>query len=542
MNRLTKEKKIIWSICCFIGLFFLYCLRSPLDFGTSYLWCEDGMILYKEANEYGFLSVFHVSNGSLWVIQRFFGWICYSIVNIFNIIRIYPFLLSIITKAFEVGCVFYFTSEKFSWIIESKWMRLFVVASVLVAVPDTGIDVVNCDTSSGFICIFAVFLMGLNALRKDEYTDLSVFEILFLVLMALSSLGAPFVFGVALLHFISFIVHQRLSTEKAVSKAKVRKRLIINIIMLALVLLATCMQLLKLMESDRTSQVSLDLFERIKSTFLYFVWFPYSNYYYVSIVITLIGILLWVVISYFTKANPLVVIYGAGFSSAWLFICSLSCDYHKMFMPLFDINNRSMNTRLWTLSYMIAAFYVGCAVYKLWQKNKVVKVIAVIILIIEIGMLAFHYRVASNGREETYIRAYDNNMAMCDTRGSEELFIPIGPFEQGEPFGMYIPVDSISSDTTIDSDIHINNREEFSSRPLHIGLIIEDSGESPVKEAYLRYDDLDYYVGCYRMGTLDSVNGNTIMRLEFMSTAKLEHKEAYELYVLLEDGRIVRVN
>lgn len=495
------------------------------------------MILYKEAEEYGILSVFHESNGSLWVIQRIFGWICYSIVNIFNIIRIYPLLLSLMTKAFEVACVFYFTSEKFEWIVSSKWMRLFIASCVLVAIPDTGIDVINCDTSSGFICMFAVFLIGLNALRKGKYTPLSVFDVLFLVLMALSSLGAPFVLGVAVLYLISFFVQ----SKGKMRESAVRKGLFVAVVNVALVLVATIMQLSQLFNSGRTSGVSAELFDRIKGTFLYFVWFPYSNYYYESVILTLIGILLWVLVAFMVKAKPLIVLYGAGFSTAWILMCSLSCKYDDMFKPLFDINSRGMNSRFWVLSYMIAAFFAGCAIFKLWKKNKALKVIAVIVCIAMVSILSLHYKVASNGKEEIYIHAYDNNMALCDTKGKELLFIPIGPFEKEEPFGMYVPVGDIKSQAVSDDDIVLISREEYMPKPLHRGFIVQCDSEDKIKEAYIKYDDLDEYIGAYRSAVLDNSDENAVMRLEFMSTYKFLNQEDYELYVLLESGKVVKV-
>ena len=535
MDRLTSLKKAIWIIGAFLALYFLFCLRSIYDFGTSYLWCEDGMILYADAAKYGIESIFYESNGSMWFIQRLLGWIVYSVTYSLNVLKLYPVIMSLITKFIEVACVFYFTSEKFSWIIESKWMRLFVSASVLVAIPDTGVDVVNCDTSAAFIYMFAVFLIGLNAFWPVE--KLSVFEALFLVLMAISSLGAPFVFGVVILRLISFIIYNKSSFGTSDNK----KDLIVYIVEVALVIFAVFIQMFVLFTSERTSKTALDLFDRLWATFLHFIWFPYCNYYFVSIILTLVGVALWVVATIITKSKPLAVLYGAGFSFVWLFICSLSCDYKVMFQPIFDINNRNLESRFWTLSYMIAAFYVGCAVYKLWKRNKGFKVVAVILLIAEIGMLSWHYRLVTNGKEELYIRAFDSNIVMCDTNGEEKLYIPIGPFEEPEPFGIYVPT-KMDGRALTDEDIQIINKEAFLDKPRHIGLTTANTGGDQIKAAFLKYDDLDYYVGCYRSGMLEDINGRRVERLEFMNTAKIRDKDAYQLYVLLESGKLVRVD
>lgn len=519
---------IIINFVIFVIAFFIFCLRSPFDFATSYMWAEDGVRLLDDTEFYGIKSLFIVSNGTLWMFQRLVAWICHLFLYPFNSIRAFPIILSIATKAIEVASVCYFISDKFSWFIREKWVRGVIATTVLLAIPDTSNDLVNCDTSLPFVCIFAVFLIGLNAFNIKREKELSVLETAFLVLMALSSAAAPFMLGVGVLFFLSYLWINRNNVD--------RNEIIKYIIKLTIILIAVCIQVYMILSNGRTEGIELELLNRVLSNTYFFVWFPYCNYNGVYLLVMLIGLLIWVLIIFALRTDILPVIYGVGFSWFYLLMCSLMTASDYFYNNLYGVSGVG---RFISLPNQIAAFYVGWAVYSLWKSSKI-RFMSVVIIVLEGYVLFSHYYINQMGNEQQIIDCFNNNVSLYDKEGEQKLNVMCAP---DYPYYALIPVSISKSSSQKEGEFYLleNSSSEESSKMCVDTKIVNESNEL-VKEIYISNHNKDEYFGSLIFDKQRLDMGEEIdAHFEVMSNENSIHDNSYEFCLLLESGKIVYI-
>ena len=522
---ILKDNRIqfMFLILSYIGLWLLYCLRSPIDFGTYYMWCEDGIVLFQDAHDSGIKSLFYTANGTLWVFQRFIGLLCYYLSYIFNNISIYPISLSIITKLIEVASIFYFACSKFDWIIKSRWLRVFVSASILLAIPQNAYDLVDCDTSSPFFFSFAIFLIGLNAFNKEHPQELSLTETIFLIIDALSSANTPFVLGVTFLRFISFVYlvkkTDNMQTEKLVCFS----------IKVILISLASIAQTLTIISSGRAS-VKLDIFNRMLSTFENFIWFPYSNIYLQAIPFIIVGMLLWALLVYLSKISILPVIYGVCFSLSYLFLCSLTDNAYNFF--------QEHPGRFFFTSYSLSVFYLGWFAYLLLN-GKITRIISIIIIILELIVLLTHYPIYKSGGEHQVIECFKNNTSTYDRNGDKTLIINIAPLMS--VFGILVP-GNLPSSSNNNSVRYEKNLTKSKDTPYIIETTVINESGSPIKEAFLIGENDNLYLGSYSLKKENTNNGERI-EIGFCNNVEVNHNiiEPYTLLLLTEDNQLIQL-
>ncbi|MCR4611339.1 MAG: hypothetical protein K5644_05530 [Lachnospiraceae bacterium] len=500
-----------------------------MDFGTSYLWAEDGCELYYDAANSGIASIFSVSNqGTLWIIQRTLGYICYLLGYPFNSIALFPTLLSIFTKLLETAAVFYFLSDKFSWIIKQKWVRFLIATSVLLAIPQNSDDLINCDTSSPFIFTFTVFLIGINAFR-EEWKNISVFEIVFLVLVTLSSAAAPFSVGVAGLYLVVYLIRNR----KRLKKKDVKTNVIKNICILSIIIIAFAIQVYMIITSGRTNSVPLELFDRIVQNTLYFVWFPYCNYYFTSVAFLILGIVLIITATYFTKIKAVIVLYSFGFSWMYLLMCSLTESVENFYAPLDTV----VGTRYYAVPYQIAVFFVGWVAYRFWNNPKT-RAVTILLIITEGILLCSHYFVKGTGNESQYVKIYDSNVASYDINGDTKLVIPIAP---ALPYAIDFPI-SLNNVTGSEGFELKSIEEKHTGSVYNVDMTINSNTAEIVKEAYVLVNDADYLMGSFDIENNVTGSNNEIkLDYEIYSNFK-ETDNKYVVYLILDNGKTVRLD
>ena len=491
----TTIIKAITYILMYVALFLILCLRSPIDFATPYMWGEDGMVLYEEAAVYGIGTLFATSNGTFWVLQRLIGYIVYTVLYSCNALNLLPAGLSVITKLVETFAFFYFTTDRFKRIVKSRWARFFIAVSLILAIPDNAVDLINCDTSSPFILIFVVFLIGFNAFFNHKTMTLS--EGLFLILMGFSSAAVPFIVGVAFLCLILFLYYNK--GRPKTKKFKVY--LWIHIIVCLATVLAFVVQVISIISYGRTSGVEFDLPGRLWNNLLYWVWIPYSNYYKVDVVVIalIVGIALWIVLTFISRIKPIVAVYSAAFSFAFSLMCSMAFSVSFYYNP--EAAMTTISGRFWSLPYQIAAFFLGVAICRMWHRYAF-RIFAIAFIVIESSILLPHYPIKELGTEEKYIDIFNSNVASLDVDGGEFLEVCIGPWD---PFCITLPIElddeSISCIEDVTGEIGIAPQGHYVCT-----VTVPEDIANPIKEAYLSIDNGFRRVGMY---SIDRHNDGT---------------------------------
>ena len=510
-SRLTKRKRqpiwIMIYIFMYIALFLILCLRSPIDFGTSYLWGEDGIVLYGDAAELGIGTVFASSNGTYWVLQRLIGYIVYIVLYPFNALRLYPAVLSIITKLIETFAFFYFTSDRFERIVKSRWARFFIAISLILAIPDNAVDLINCDTSSPFILIFVVFLIGFNAFYNRD--TLNVGEGIFLILMGFSSAAVPFIVGVAFLCLILFIYY-----NKGRFKTKSFKVHLCKYIVACLgTTISFIVQVSSILSYGLTSGVEFDLFERLWNNCFFWAWMPYSNYYKGDIVRTalLVGMALWIVLAVISKMKPIAVLYSIAFSVTFSLMCSMAFSVGEYYLP--ESAMTTVAGRFWSLPYQIAAFYLGVVIWRLWNRY-VFRSVAIVLIAVELSILLPHYPIKELGTEQHYIDIFNNNVESLDKDGGELLEVIIGPWD---PFYMRVPIDLDDESLSCIEDTE-GVLDQHPKTTLCYSVTVPEDLSNPITGAYLSIDNRARIIGMYNIDRNNDGTSTIEFRLMNLAT------------------------
>lgn len=406
-------------IIYFLVLYALLVFRAPNDFFQPYLWAEDGTVLIQQAIQQGVSSIFTVNNGTYWVMQKLLALLCYWIVRPFDSIVILPYLMQIIAKIFIVLSVMYFISDKFEWVVLKKYHRFCICAGIVLFMPQSASDTLTCETSLPFPLFFVVYLIGLELLCNSEIKLPSWRQIIFMSLLALSSADALCIGAVAGVVIVRYFVYG--------SKHKIEKvQWGSGFLKLALVLSTVFLQTQSLLSAGRVNQ-QLEIAKRIVLNTKSFMFFPYWNQFH-SWGAFLIGGLIWVLIWKKSKISCFTLIYSAGFSY-------LAMLYNCMAENVEDVYFGNMTSRYVFICSEIAAFMLGVAISKLIEKvDRKSLILAYVCLTCAIVTCLRTYNVSVIG--EKYADCYKSASVVFDDVGTDDVIIPIGPWE---PWNLKIP-------------------------------------------------------------------------------------------------------
>ena len=419
----------------FLLLFAIYALRSPEDFFSSYLWAEDGTVLISGSVLEGFGTIFTPTNGTLWLIQKLLAFVCYKLLSLFNGMKWLPVFQGCVTRLAAVGGIFYFTSDKFSWIVQDRVKRFFICVLITLMLPMRAYDVFTCDTSLPFVLNIVAFYIGLNLLCRETPSSMTACETIFMALLALSTAAAPFVAAVAGLSALRWLIYhvreKDLQPRAAVAEG----------VKLTLVLCAVLLQLKTIMGGGRVS-ASIDLPARILLSIQAFVMLPYWQNFnmWALFALSLIG---WGGLLYLSKVSWRIVVYCAFFSFGFLLYSSMVTSVQDAYNTL-----GGEGPRFTLLSYAISTVLLGIVLCRLWERNKTFKPVFCLILSTLLFISLQTYHVPTVGTE--FIGLYDRNITLFENHGRDLVCIPIGPWR---PWTMSIP--SSISEKIVDDDMTI---------------------------------------------------------------------------------------
>ena len=440
-----KRDRKIPPVLCFFLLFLIYILRVPNDIFSTYLWAEDGCYLIQDAVFSGPLSVFNVTNGTHWLVPRAISLICYWICCLFGNLTFLPALQGIFCKLIATGCIALFLSERFDWIIKERVFRFVVCACVIFAIPYYAIDVAACDTSLPFAMNFAVFLIGFDTLCGNNAKPISLSDTILLSVIALSNAASPFPAAVAVFAFARWLCAEIKGKRMCVKTTVIESVKVIVVLAFALV------QFWGIVASSR-SHVELRIIERIGFCFTHFVFQPYY-YSYLDLIVFFFAFAGWMALIVLARLPWRSVVFISAYSFAFLLYCTLVADFDEMEYVIF--READGGARYILLPYMIAAFLLALEICVLLKKDKVRRIIGLVLSAIVIVVSTLTYPMELVGYE--YSDAYRDNIGVFDPAGKQSLCIPIGPWT---PWDMQIPW-------------NINRYSEMDSEDLSCSVSIE---------------------------------------------------------------------
>ena len=420
---LQKYKKA-YTALCFIVLFLLYSCRVWPDNFTSYLWCEDGIAMISDAIFSGPSSLFDASNGSCWFIPRFISFISYQICLLFRDITYLPQLQGFITKALAAGCLMYFMSDRFEWLVKERAWRFVICAMVVLAIPGSAYETMPVDTSVPFVLNFTVFLIGLDTLLGPVRRPVSIGETVLLTIQAVSTAAAPFCGAVAV-----FACARWLFVKP--EKDRSARGVVTGIVCTLVVSGATLFQLLTtLMSSREVSELSLG--RRLVVCTQDFVFFPYLTSYE-NVLLWILGLAGWVIIVLLAKLSWKLIAYCAAYGYAFLFYCSMTGEPDQ----ITEVIETGIGARYYMMNYMIAFLLLGVCINLLFASDRVRKLDGAVLLLAVLVIAYPTYLIDMPNVESAF--SYDYCSNLFDPEGDNKLVIPVAPDAR---YRMVIPWDS----------------------------------------------------------------------------------------------------
>lgn len=418
---LCKYKKT-YAVLCFVALLCIYSLRVIPDLYRSYLWCEDGTGLFQESMRRGPFALFDKPAGYFWFVPRLVSLISYWICLPFGSIKYLPQLQGFLTKLIATVSVFYFFSGRFEWLVKSRVSRFFICVLVVISIPTSAYETVPADVSLPFVMNFTPFLIGLDALFGPEERSVTVFETIFLSLLALSTASAPFCAAVAVFACVRWLWVSKGKEEKK----KVAAGVICTVVVTACSLFQTITTLLSPREIS-----DLSLLRRMFVCARDFVFFPYLESYK-SVLFWIVALLGWIIVACLAKTSWKIVLYTAVYAYGFLFYCSMvgNPDYISW------VISSGIGARYFLVNYMTAFFLLGVHINNLFMYDKVRRTMGAALCMSAFVIAGPTYLIGMPNPDLSFPYAYC--VDMFDLKGGSMLVIPIAPETH---YRIYIPAD-----------------------------------------------------------------------------------------------------
>ena len=472
LEIVKRHGSLLQKTGMYLILFMLLVMHAPEDFFTPYLWCEDGSVLISGAVSNGIGLLFTVHNGVFWLAQKLLGLLCYWLVLPFNDIRALPYIQQTAAKLIEPLSVFYFVSDSFSWLVKERRHRFVVCVAVMLLMSP--FDIIPCETSIPFFFIFTVFLVGLDLLFNPERKGILWKHVIFLMLFALSSAGAPMALFVAGLSFLRFLV------RSLKAKSVGAKELSLETMKTVLVAVAVGIQLAVILTHGRTS-TDLDLWNRLVLNTKNFMFIPYRSGTSSWSILFVIGLACWILYWRGGRIALPVLAYSWVFSWGMMLLSSMveSADFFYL---------KDGAARYFISSFEIAVFLLVVASIGIMLRGRGLHKMLLLLLFLTIPVDAYrNYKTFVPGAD--FADAYRRHSFVFDRKGSDTAVIPIGPWHY---ITMRIPARIETESAADDMDImtetvNWDTENGTSSRTVSItGLVATVDGARALTALFLR--------------------------------------------------------
>ena len=367
----TKEKlQEIWLkyrnlIKIFIQYFivvFILVMRQWNIVRKPYLWAEDGNIFINRAINDGFSAFITPYAGYFHFIPQFLTSIFYTFCKIINNVIFLPHMMWGSSVLIAASVVFYFTSERFSWVLKKRRDRLIVCCLIVLLSINEISDLHGTLTNIQWWFGFFFFMISLNMFYKRELP--SIVSVIFLILCGFSTATI----------FPLFIMFMVMIAFK-ILKYKLYKN---DIIKFTIILIPTVVQLWSIIHSKRVSE---DLFTYKKILGIVPSFFnlfgklvtPQSiNFYQYRMIV--LGIILCALLIYIFREIKGFAVFSLSYSMLFLAFCILPIAGNLNNISIATGNyfatSGNVGGRYWFVTLMIMQLLLSVALVKIWNVSE----------------------------------------------------------------------------------------------------------------------------------------------------------------------------
>lgn len=434
IKRFLSGRVGFWIISITI-CFLIYAFRAPGDILKPYLWAEDGTQLIQDSIFMGAGALFKRYCGSMAFIQRLLALVLYRISLLRGGITYLPILMSVVFKLVTVCGILYFLSDRFSWLIESRWWRLAICIGIILTIPYTANDLVTSDGSLFHALAIVIYYVGIRILC-DKRAYLKWDEVVALSIICLSSPAVPFIGAIAVWHIIkALIVYKRRESDK--------KFLAENILKGLIVLIMVAQGVVTILMSGRSS-VELHLLSRMKWNIKSFVFFPFWENYHLW-KFFFVGAVVWIVMMWLSRPPKWFIVVSVLASFGYMLYCSMCVSEPEKFYL------GTMVGRYFYVNVTIATVMLGVAANRFWHKSgKSPAVLEIAAIVAVISFPGYQYFIPILG--EARADVWKVSASAFDRGGDEIAWIPVGP---GSIWEMKLPVSFKDSEAKKDMRVEI---------------------------------------------------------------------------------------
>lgn len=206
-----KKKKFLISL--FTILFFIVLLFAlyPRFYRANYLFAEDAGVFINDYLHEG-LNIFKPFGGYLVVFARLIAIFVVSVGKIFNDFNVLAFTMKGCNVLFVALVAYYFTTDRFSFLIKSRKCRTLVMALLLIAACQY-VDIILCTIGTHWWGGILVFFAVLELLNNQLPSKWAIVPLILCILSSPSGL----LMGFGILAFIINNIFIKNKNEKKIS-------------------------------------------------------------------------------------------------------------------------------------------------------------------------------------------------------------------------------------------------------------------------------------------------------------------------------------
>lgn len=376
--KLTSKQATTY-IAEYVIVLLILVLRQWEVVGKPFLVSEDGTIFINRAINGEFLALITSYAGYYHFIPQFLTNAFYKICEITNNVTMLPYMMWGSSVLIATSVVFYFTSERFAWVLEKRRDRLIVCCLIVLLNICEINDLHGTLTNIQWWLGFYFFLVSLSMFHERKMPPTAT-----IILLALCGFSTMLVVPL----FAMFAVLITYITIKCVLCKG-------DIVKFVAILIPFGVQVWSIMHNPRISQDTL-LAERAIGIIPSFfnlagkLVAPQSMVFYGDRMI-LFGILLIVVLIYIFRKNKQFVIFSLLYSLAFLVFCILPLNGNQNNIVILAGNytavSGNVGGRYWFVSLMIMALLLSVALVNIWSSSHMKPITILVTAIIAVTII-----------------------------------------------------------------------------------------------------------------------------------------------------------
>jgi hypothetical protein len=357
-----KHGNSIKNIVGYFIVVFILVMRQWNIATKPYLVSEDGSIFIDRAIN-GRLSALITSYAGYYhFIPQFLVDTFYTFCKIINNVIFLPHMMWGSSVLIAALIVFYFTGERFSWVLEKRSDRLIVCCLIVLLSINEISDLHGTLTNIQWWLGFFFFMISLNIFHKREMP--SIVTVIFLILCGFSTATI----------FALFMMFAVMITFK-ILKHKLYKS---DIIKFTMILIPTVVQLWGVLHSKRVSEDILTYKKILGVVPSFFnllgkLVTPQSiNFYQYRMI--MLGIILFALLIYILREIKWFAAFSLLYSLLFLAFCILPIAGNQNNISIATGNyfavSENVGGRYWFVTLMIMQLLLSVAFVKIWNKLK----------------------------------------------------------------------------------------------------------------------------------------------------------------------------